>query len=216
MTIDPVLLWGVVVLAFVGSITPGPNNLMVMASSAAFGWRRTLPHMLGVMFGFGLMIALVTAGVGAIILEIPLLLGLVKYGGAAWLFWLAIKIGRAALQPTATTEDDGNTAARPLTMIQAMAFQWVNPKGWAVGLAVAGGYVELSPSIWVRTIVISAIFMACTPFANGSWMAAGEVLRRLFNNPKSGRVFGLIMAALIAATALMIVLDPTDLAQSAG
>ncbi|MBT5434732.1 MAG: LysE family translocator, partial [Rhodospirillaceae bacterium] len=64
--VDPVLLWGVIVLAFVGSITPGPNNLMVMASAAAFGWRRAVPHMLGIMFGFGIMNASVTAGIGAV------------------------------------------------------------------------------------------------------------------------------------------------------
>jgi threonine/homoserine/homoserine lactone efflux protein len=209
--VDPVLLWGVIVLAFVGSITPGPNNLMVMASAAAFGWRRAVPHMLGIMFGFGIMNASVTAGIGAVILEVPILLGIVKYGGAAWLFWLAIKMARATLQKSDKSDATKGTAARPFTIIEAMLFQWVNPKGWAIALAVAGGYVELSPSIAVRTILISVIFMAFTPVANGTWMAAGEVLRRVFDDPKSGKVFGLIMAALIAATALMIVLDPTRL-----
>ncbi|MBC6440061.1 MAG: LysE family translocator [Rhodospirillales bacterium] len=209
------LLWSLIVLAFVGSITPGPNNLMVMAASAAYGWRRTVPHMLGILIGFGFMLAVVTVGLGAVILELPVLLNIVKSAGAAWLLWLAFRMARATLRPATSDAGAARSDARPLSMVEAMLFQWVNPKGWAIALAVAGGYVELSPSITVRTLVISSIFMVCTPIANGTWMAAGEALRRVFSDPRSGRVFGLAMATLIAATALMIVLDPTDLSKTA-
>ena len=210
--VDTVLLSSLIGFAFIGSITPGPNNLMVMASAAAFGWRRAVPHMLGIMFGFGIMLALVTSGLGALILEVPVLLDLVKYGGAAWLLWLAFKMGRGALQPSdPSAPEQSRSKARPLTMIEAMLFQWVNPKGWAMALACAGAYVELAPSVLTRTAIIAVVFMAMTPFANGTWMAAGEAMHRLFTGPRAGKVFGLGMALLIAATAVMIVLGPSGL-----
>jgi threonine/homoserine/homoserine lactone efflux protein len=210
--IDTVLLSSLIAFAFVGSITPGPNNLMVMASAAAFGWRRVVPHMLGIMFGFGIMLALVTSGLGALILKAPVLLDLVKYGGAAWLLWLAFKMGRGALRPSGPSASDrSGDSARPLTMVEAMLFQWVNPKGWAMALACAGAYVELTPSVVTRTLIIASIFMAITPFANGTWMAAGEAMHRLFTSPRAGKFFGLGMAVLIAATAVMIVLGPGGL-----
>ena len=185
---------------------------MVMASAAAFGWRRAVPHVLGIMFGFGLMLALVTSGLGALILEVPVLLDIVKYGGATWLLWLAFKMARGALQPSdPAAPDQSSSEARPLTMIEAMLFQWVNPKGWAMALACAGAYVELTPSVITRTAIIAAVFMAMTPFANGTWMAAGEAMHRLFTGPRAGKFFGLGMALLIAATAVMIVLGPSGL-----
>jgi threonine/homoserine/homoserine lactone efflux protein len=210
--VDTVLLSSLIGFAFIGSITPGPNNLMVMASAAAFGWRRAVPHMLGIMFGFGIMLALVTSGLGALILEVPVLLDVVKFGGAAWLLWLAFKMARGALQPSdPAAPDQPSSKARPLTMLEAMLFQWVNPKGWAMALACAGAYVELAPSVITRAALIALVFMAMTPFANGTWMAAGEAMHRLFTGPRAGKFFGLGMAFLIAATAVMIVLGPSGL-----
>jgi len=208
--INEVLLTSLVVFAIVGSVTPGPNNLMVMASGAAYGWRATLPHVMGIMIGFSVMTAAMNLGLGTLLAGAPALLWVVKTGGALWLFWLAFQLGRAALRPVG---DKGKTRAggRPMRFHEAVLFQWVNPKAWAVTLAAAGAYAQLTPSLWSRTALIVLVFALCSPIANGIWVTMGEALHRLLSGPKAGRLFGLLMAALLAATAVSIFLASPEI-----
>ncbi len=107
------------------------------------------------------MMALVTSGLNALILEVPVLLDVVKYGGATWLLWLAFKMAYGALQPADPVAPEKATCkARPLTMVEAMLFQWVNPKGRAMVLACAGACVELAPSVVLRAGKIFGLGMA--------------------------------------------------------
>ncbi|RJL00503.1 LysE family translocator, partial [Paracoccus siganidrum] len=120
--------------AFVTSATPGPNNMMLMASGANFGIRRTVPHMLGVSLGFGAMVALLGLGVDRVIAGNPVLASAMKWVSLAYMIWLAWKIA------TASAPEGTAGAGRPLTFLQAAAFQWVNPKAWAMALGALSAY----------------------------------------------------------------------------
>lgn len=197
--IDPVLFGSLVTFALVGSVTPGPNNLMVMASGAAFGWRATMPHMTGILLGFAVMTGAMNLGLGALLAGVPELVWVVKTAGALWLLWLAVQLGRAS-------GGKGGPAvrSRPMRLHEAMLFQWVNPKAWVMVLAAAGAYAGLAPDHLVRTAIIVAVFAAATPVACALWVGLGEALHRLLSGPRAGRIFSLLMAVLLAATAVSI------------
>jgi len=200
---DPVLFSSLLGFAFVTSVTPGPNNLMIMTSGAAFGWRRSLGHLAGITLGFGFMIAVLTLGLGQMIERIPILLSAIKIAGALWLVWLAYRFLPAR---TASGETRAEPAkARPLRFHEAALFQWVNPKGWSMALAVAGGYVGLMPSHWLRAGTIALVFAVTTLVCTGAWMLAGEALHHFLKGPSTGRIAGYVMAGLIGATAVVIV-----------
>ena len=125
---SPELLLPLISFAFVSSITPGPNNLMLLASGVHFGFVRTLPHMLGIGIGFTLMTFLVGLGLGEIFKLVPALYTGLKYLGAAYMLYLAWKIANSS--PIRESE----TVGRPMTFLQAALFQWVNPKAWVMAV----------------------------------------------------------------------------------
>ena len=116
------LLGPLAMFALVSSITPGPNNVMLAASGLNFGFRRSMPHLLGVNLGFTLMIFLVGVGLGSVFQQVPQLYTVLKYVGAAYLLYLAWKIANSGGM------EDGAVSGKPMTFLQAAAFQWVNPK----------------------------------------------------------------------------------------
>ncbi len=202
---DTVLLSSLLGFAFVAAVTPGPNNLMIMTSGAAFGWRKSLGHLWGIAIGFGFMNAAVTLGLGHVVEQLPGFLTAIKVAGAAWLLWLAFRF--LSFKPPSTDNPDANARGRPLRFHEAALFQWVNPKGWTLALAVASGYVGLMPSHWLRAGVVAVIFLVMTLVCTTLWMLAGEALHRLLNSPVMGRVFSYLMAGLIAATAIVILVS---------
>ena len=213
--VNELLLTSLIGFAIVGSITPGPNNLMVMASGAAYGWRATVPHIMGIMIGFAVMTAAMNLGLGSLLAGVPALVWVVKTGGALWLLWLAFQLARAALRPAAN-RGEARAGGRPMRFHEAVLFQWINPKAWAMALAAAGAYAQLTPSLWSRTALIVTIFALCSPVANGVWVTMGEALHRLLSGPRAGRAFGLMMAALLAATAVSIFLASPEIAPPTG
>ncbi len=142
------LLAALALFAFVSSITPGPNNLMLMASGANFGFRRTVPHMLGVALGFVFMVVLVGSGLVQVFDAWPLSYTILKSVSVIYLLYLAWKIATAA--PAAQTSAGGT----PMTFPQAAAFQWVNPKTWAMALTAITAY---TPSQTFGTILVVSI-----------------------------------------------------------
>lgn len=129
------ILFALIAFAFVTSVTPGPNNVMLMASGANFGLRRTLPHMLGVALGFGAMVALLGLGVDRLIAGSPRLAEAMKWISMAYMLWLAWKIAHAS-----GPIRKGDVTARPMSFLAACAFQWVNPKAWMMGLGALSAY----------------------------------------------------------------------------
>lgn len=190
MTYD--LLTALAGFAFVTSITPGPNNLMLMASGANFGFRRTIPHMLGVGIGFVVMLLAVGLGVIGLFEAFPIAHTLLAVLCVTYLVYLAWKIA------TAAPPDDGNTRNKPMTLFQAVLFQWVNPKSWAMALT---GVTVYAPSRDPTAIVIVGLVFGLINFpAVSSWTLLGQQMRRFLTSRTRLRVFNFTMAALLLAT----------------
>lgn len=189
------------VFAFVMSITPGPNNLMLMASGANFGLRRTVPHMLGVGIGFVVMTALVGTGLVGLFDRVAGLWAAMQVAGAAYLLWLAWRIAHAAAPA------EGRGTARPLTFLQAAAFQWVNPKAWAMAVSAVALYAPGQATAAV--LVVAAVFGAVNLPSVAVWAVAGRGLRRWLDAPVRLRLFNRTMAALLVASMLPVWLAGT-------
>ena len=187
------LFWALVAFAFVTSVTPGPNNMMLMASGVNFGLRRTVPHALGVALGFTLMVALVGLGLAGIFARVPSLLVWMKWVGAAYMVVLAWKLAHA--EPMR----EGAAVGRPMTFLQAAAFQWVNPKAWVMALTAAATYTL--PERYAATVLIVAlVFGAINLPSVWCWVMFGSTVRRALGSPRTLRIFNWTMAALLVAS----------------
>lgn len=191
------LLIALVGFAFVSSITPGPNNLMLMASGANFGFRRTLPHMLGVGLGFTFMVALVGVGLAGLFDAYPVSHALLKFVSVIYMLYLAWKIARAA--PPA----DAQTETRPITFVQAALFQWVNPKAWAMALTAISAYA--APQSLVAITLVAVIFGLVNIPTVSLWTVLGQQMRRVLSNPAKLRVFNFAMAGLLVVSLFPVV-----------
>ena len=192
-TYTPELFAALVLFAFASSITPGPNNTMLMASGANFGLRATLPHMWGVTTGFISLIAICGLGLGGLFAASPLLHGVLKWGGAAYLLYLAWKIGTAKGIGKATS------GARPMSYLGAVAFQFINPKGWVMALGTISTYVP--PRGFAANLIVALlIFLVTNVFTVFVWTAFGLGLRRFLDWPGALRVFNIVMALLLVAS----------------
>jgi threonine/homoserine/homoserine lactone efflux protein len=184
--------------ALVSSITPGPNNLMLMASGANFGFRRTVPHMLGIGIGFGVMIVLVGLGLVRIFDAFPVTHLILTVVGVAYLLWLAWKIAHAA------APDAAKAGAQPFTFMQAALFQWVNPKAWQMALTAITLY---APDRSATAILWVALGFALINLPSVStWTVMGQQMRRVLSSPARLRAFNLSMAALLVASLVPVLL----------
>ncbi|MCW4148209.1 LysE family translocator [Halomonas sp. 18H] len=178
--------------AFVTTVTPGPNNLMLMASGANFGFRKTLPHMLGIMVGVSMMVLVVGGGLMSLFDAYPLLSKVLQAVSIAYLLWLAWKIANAA--PLKASDEKGT----PMTFLQAAAFQWVNPKAWAMCLSAITLY---APDRTLLSVVMVACVFAMVSFpAISIWAWLGLVVRQWLTSPKRNRAFNITMAVLLVGS----------------
>lgn len=192
------LLTALMGFALVSSITPGPNNLMLMASGANFGFWRSIPHMLGIGIGFTVMIVLVGLGLIGLFDAFPVSYLILKVVSVAYLLWLAWKIANAA------PPERGETTGTPMTFIQAALFQWVNPKAWSMALTAITAY---APGQTVQAIlVVAAVFGAINLPSVSVWTVMGQQIRRILNRPAWLRAFNIGMAVLLVLSALPVLL----------
>ncbi len=191
------LITALAAFAFVMSITPGPNNLMLMASGANFGVLRTIPHMLGVGIGFTLMIVLVGAGIIQIFDRFPTSYTILKIASVGYLTYLAWKLATAA--PTATTSNAQTENTKPLSFIQAALFQWVNPKAWAMALTAVSVYTVPTAPV-LSLLLVAMIFGMINLPSVSAWTLAGSQLRRFLSDPVKLRIFNISCALLLLAT----------------
>jgi len=190
-------LAALVLFAFVSSITPGPNNLMLMASGANFGFWRSVPHMLGIGLGFTFMIVMVGAGLMRLFDAFPASYTALKTGSVVYLLWLAWKIAHAA--PVA----EGAAKGQPMRFLQAAAFQWVNPKAWAMALTAVSAYAPGQTGAAI--LVTAAIFGAINLPAVSSWTILGQQMARFLTNPRRLRLFNRTMAGLLLLSLFPVV-----------
>jgi threonine/homoserine/homoserine lactone efflux protein len=184
--------------AFVASITPGPNNLMLSASGIAFGWRRTLPHLLGVSVGFGALVVFCGYGVGALVERNPTAGLVLQIVGSAYLLYLAWAM-RHALAP-----DAAETRSRPMRFAEAALFQFANPKGWIMALTTASVFVPAfggdTAALWVVSSVVVLVNVPCI----ASWVLLGVSARRHLGDPRWRRVSSIVLVVLMLYTVVAI------------
>ncbi len=199
-SLTPELLAALALFAFVSSITPGPNNAMLMASGANFGFRATTPHLLGVSIGFFILVVAVGLGLGGLFSAYPELHDILAVAGGAYLLWLAWKIG------TAKGISAGNGAGKPQTFLQAAAFQWVNPKAWAMALGAVTAYAPREHYV-ANILVVSLIFVAINLPCVMCWTGFGVGLRRFLDKPAVLRGFNIAMAVLLVVSLIPLALE---------
>ena len=190
------LLLALAGFAFVTSITPGPNNLMLMASGANFGFRRTGPHMLGISLGHLLMIVLVGLGLNQLFVAFPPLGLAMKIASVCYLLFLAWKIANAA------PPQEGAVQGKPLTFLQAALFQWVNPKAWF--MAVTATTVYAPDQTFASVLIVAAAFACVNLPSVSTWTVMGQQIRRVLTSEKRLRAFNWTMAALLVASLALI------------
>ena len=201
------LLAGLVLFSFVSSITPGPNNLMLMASGANFGFRRTLPHMLGVGLGFTAMVTLVGLGLLGLFEAYPLSYDVLKVFSVIYLVYLAWKIATSAA-PAGTEQADSHSVqsseGKPLSFIQAVLFQWVNPKAWTMALTALTVYAPSKSlgAVLLVAVVFGAVNLPCV----SSWTLLGQQLRHLLTSQRRLVIFNVTMALLLVASLYPVLL----------
>lgn len=196
------LLLGIATFAFITSVTPGPNNMMLLASGAQFGFARTLPHMLGIVCGVAMLLLSVLLGLGVLFKLYPVMYSVLNVAGAAYLLWLAYKI---ATGPVSGIRETTTEKSKPLTWWQAALFQFVNPKAWMMALGSVSTF-SLPGNEYVQSgaAIMIAFALLGLP-AISLWAGIGANLRVWLSNPRRQRGFNLVMGAATAATLLLIV-----------
>lgn len=182
-------LLALVGFAFATSVTPGPNNMMLLASGANFGFRRSGPHMLGISLGHALMVFLVGVGVAQVFHRHPQAEVALKLASVGYMLWLAWKIARAA------PPKEGAVKGRPFTFLQAALFQWVNPKAWAMALTAVTVYAAADTV--AAMAVVAAVFAAVNLPSVSVWAWAGQQLRRWLTTNRRLQLFNYTMAGLL-------------------
>jgi threonine/homoserine/homoserine lactone efflux protein len=185
-----------ITFAVATSVTPGPNNIMLTASGANFGFRRTIPHLLGVAIGFTIMVATIGLGLAEVFERFPALHQVLRYGGAAYLLYLAYRIATAA----PATPDSARTVGRPLGFLQAALFQWVNPKGWMMAVGAISTYTTVGGELMLESVMIALIFGAIGLPSAALWAALGAAIGRLLQARWALRAFNIAMALLLVAS----------------
>ncbi len=179
------------VYAFVTSITPGPNNLMLLASGVNFGFVRTIPHALGIGGGFLSLLLAVGLGLGALLATFPSLHLALKIVGAAYLVYLA---WRVAMSRSLGNRD---ATARPMTFLEAAAFQWVNPKAWVMAVSAMAVYTNPAEP-FVSMVIVALAFAAVNVPSVSTWAGFGTALRGFLADPARLKWFNIAMGVLLA------------------
>jgi len=196
MTFDTFL--ALIALATGTLFTPGPNNAMLAASGANFGFRRPVPHLFGVAIGFPLMLLIVGLVLGEVFRQSALLRDALRWGGALLLLWIAWKIA------TASGKDSDSARIRPMKFAEAAAFQWVNPKGWSMAVAATSQFVTAAAP-WASAMIVALTFLLLGLVSSATWTAAGKAISRWLTTDGRRKGFNLVMAALIVLSIVQLV-----------
>jgi len=191
----------ILVFAVSTTITPGPNNIMIMSSGLNFGLKRSLPHLMGICLGFPLMVAGVGLGFGAIFERFPVIHEVIKVLGVLYLIYLAYLVATSAPKSL----DNNTSETKPLTFIQAALFQWINPKAWVMATGAVAAYTTQDASIMLQVMFISLAFLIAGVPCVGMWLVCGTWLKRFLKEVKYQRLFNLTMALLLIVSILPVI-----------
>ena len=194
------LVAAMAMFAFVTSVTPGPNNMMLLASGVNFGVKRTLPHWLGVSLGHFVMLLLVGAGLESLLKAYPFVYQVMKVVGFAYLLYLAWGVARSG-----APQRNGEEAAQPITFLGAAAFQWVNPKAWIMSIGYFSNYMPTDASL--TFVVLTCFMFSAINFPSvGLWVWLGAKLERYLQSNSVRRVFNGSMAVLLIASMVPVLM----------
>lgn len=187
------VLLALIGFSFVSSITPGPNNIMLLTSGVNFGFRRTIPHMLGIGFGFGVLLLAVGFGLREVFEQWPLAQTAIKIAGAAYLTYLAWKIANSGpVKP-------GEAGSQPMSFLAASLFQWVNPKAWVMAITAMTVYTG-QPDFVSSVFIVCMVFVITNVPSVSVWCGFGVGLREFLSDPRKLRAFNISMALLLIAS----------------
>jgi threonine/homoserine/homoserine lactone efflux protein len=195
----------VLIFATAMAFTPGPNNVMLAASGSRFGIKRTLPHLAGVMVGFPVMLFVVGVGLASILVASARLQLGMKIVSCAYLLWLAIQIARSS------SPGGGGERVKPLSFLQAAAFQWINPKAWLMAVSAVSAYTAGRGSqLYLQVAIITLVTLVVTVAATLTWAAFGAGIRHWLRHSAALRLFNLAMAAALLISTAPIMLEIWD------
>ena len=190
-------LAGFVAFAFVGTVSPGPNNAVLWASGLSFGFRRTLPHVLGTALGMGTLVVSVAAGLGALIEAVPAAEVVLKVVGSLYLLYLAHRVATSGRMTQTRVSE-------PFTVWQAVAFQWANPKAWIFVIATVATFLPPQFGRIVGVALVTTMLMIIVVGTSSIWAAGGAALGRLIQEERRRRVLNLTLAVLLVASVVLI------------
>lgn len=180
-------------------ITPGPNNIMLMTSGMNFGIKKSIPHVLGVTFGFPIMVILIGLGFSIVFEKHPILHEVIKILGLGYLLYLSWLIASAS--PDALE----GKKSKPFTFLQAALFQWVNPKAWVVATSSISAYTTLDDNIYWQILMIAGVFFFAALFTAGTWLVFGKGIKQILQSAKQQRAFNITMALLLVASVIPVI-----------
>jgi threonine/homoserine/homoserine lactone efflux protein len=184
--------------AFVSSITPGPNNIMLTSSGIWFGFRRSIPHMLGITVGFGVLLAICATGIGALVMAVPAAQFALRVAGSGYLLYLAWQLRNMNF------DRQTEQAQRPMGFLAAAAFQFCNPKAWVMAITGGSAFLPQGMPVPLAIALYCLIFCAVNLPCISVWTGAGALLRRYLSQPLWRKVFCAVMVLLTVYSALAI------------
>jgi len=187
-------------LAFAASLTPGPNNSMLASSGATYGVRASIPHVLGILVGFPVLIFLIGFGLGEIFRQNPAMHQVMRLGGAVMMLWIAWKIAWAE------APGKSGKGTKPLSFLQSAAFQWINPKGWISAIAITSQFVSSDAPVQTA-LIVSAVFVLAGLTSTTTWLFFGRMIGVWLRTPARLRAFNLTMASMLVGFLAVIFLE---------
>ncbi len=180
-------------------ITPGPNNIMLMASGMNFGIKKSIPHILGVCIGFPIMVILIGLGFSIMFEQYPILHEVIKILGLVYLLFLSWLIA------SASPDKLENKKSKPFTLLQAALFQWVNPKAWVIATSSISAYTTLTDDIYWQVLLIAAIFFFAAVISSSTWLVFGKGIKQVLQSPKQQRFFNISMALILVVSVFPVI-----------
>lgn len=195
------LFFAVLFFAFSTTITPGPNNVMIMSSGVNYGIKQSVPHWLGICLGFPLMVLLVGLGFGVIFDRYPHLHQLIKIAGTVYLIWLAWRIASARPETIATGK------SKPFSFLQAALFQWVNGKAWVMASGAVAAFTSVTGVYWFQVMTITLAFLLVAFPCVGIWLVFGAGLRKVLTQPLFQRIFNIFMGLILLLSVIPVIIE---------
>ncbi|GAD89713.1 MULTISPECIES: LysE family translocator [Vibrio] len=195
------LFSAILLFAFSSTITPGPNNIMMMTSGMNYGVKRSLPHFMGICIGFPTMVVAIGLGLGSLFQWFPTLHDIIKVLGIVYLLYLAWKIA------SAETDSLSGEKAKPFTFLQGALFQWVNPKAWIMATGAVAAFTSDAMNIYTQVGLIAGLFLLVAFPCVGMWLVFGSKVRLFLSDPKHQKIFNVCMAILLVLSIVPVVLE---------